>query len=426
MIMRRLKYTFIVLAAVSLFTGCRDKIVCPGGPGCEPTEDSHTFIMYVVGNNNLYSLLRGNVNMAMAAVEAGLPEDTRVVVYWDGKTSYNGDVVTRLTEIVNEGGKAVEKVLKEYDDQNSADPEVMRNVLRDVRYFAPAEVYGITLLGHGTGWFPPELNNLKQPLGGENCPEHDLRLRENPETRAYGPDGDEYMSTQDLVTGLAVMDFDYIIFDVCFMSSVEFLYELRGNAPYIVASPAEVMGSGIPYHRMLPVLFDRDYTLKQRLVGAIDAVVDYYEATTATKNSAAFTLIDTDGLDDLADAVKGIFETDVRDADFGEIQSLEILQPEHAFFDLQDYMRNITLDGDAVAQEAYTRFERALAATVAYERHTKEIYSALGSGLFGGDYFPADRVCGIASYIPRDYLPVTRKAYYETPWAEYTQPGMGL
>lgn len=412
----------MVLAVVAALTlsGCEKEPVCPGGPGCEPAEGSHTFIMYAVADNNLWRFLRGNINMAMTAVAKGIPENSRVLVYYDGKTDYTGNRKTTLTEIVSEGNAVVEKVLKTYDEQNSVDPAVMNRVLEDAAYFAPAEVYGISLLAHGTGWFPPELNNLKQPMSGDVVLEHDLRRRENSLTRAYGPDNTAYMSSKDLIQGLSAIDLDYIIFDVCFMASVELLYDLRNNAPYIMASPVEVMGNGIPYHKLIPVLFNRSYRIDQRLSSAVNTITDHY-LTVETTHSASFTVIATVALPALADAVRDIFATDPSEPELGEIQSLEVLSPNHAFFDLKDYMKNITADAGAEAQRAYAAFEKALSDVIVAERHTPEIYSALGTGLSGG-FFDATNVCGISSYIPRDYLPVTQKAYYETEWGSYIRP----
>lgn len=388
--------------------------------GCErgtdrppvPSEDSHTFIMYAVANNNLRGFLNGNVNMAMQAVINGIPENTRILVYWDDSST------TNLSEIVrNSDGTATKIVLKEYGEQTSTAPAVMRQVLNDVQTFAPAEVYGISLLGHGTGWFPSELNNLQQPASGEPCLEHDLRRPEDALTRAYGADGAALMSPDELVSGLAPIYFDYIVFDLCFMSSIELLYDLRYNADYILASPVEVMGDGIPYHLMLPRLFDRNYTIPQRLANATNAIVDYYNVQSYP--SAAFTVVETDKLQKVADAVKAVFATETSEPDFGEIQYLELLSPEHAFFDLRSYIRNIATDGSMETQAALAELEAALADVTIAERHTPRIYSALG---FGGGFFEASDMCGISSYIPREWLPVTMAAYYETEWARYTRP----
>lgn len=413
----------VLLLSLTLLAGCEKEPACPGGPGCEPTEGSHTFVMYAVGNNNLWRFLRGNINMAIEAVAKGIPANSRVLVYYDGPLDYLGNSRTALTEIVREGNGAVERVLKTYDEQNSADPAVMNAVWEDVEYFAPAEVYGAAFLGHGTGWFPPELNNLKQPRSGSNVPEHDLRRPENSLTRAYGPDGTVYMSTEDMARGLAPIHFDYLIFDVCFMASAEFLYELRDNADYIVASPAEVMGNGIPYHKLIPVILNRSYGMERRLANAVNTIVGHYMEAESYK-SASFTVVATAALPALADAVKGVFASAPDEPRLEEIQSLEVLAANHAFFDLKDYMQNITSGAGAESKAAYSVFETALANVIVAERHTPTIYSALGAGLTGG-FFDASKVSGISSYIPRDYLPVTRAAYYATSWGKYVRPESG-
>lgn len=395
--------------AAFVFVGCEPETKCSGGPGCEPTEVSHTFVMYMVAGNNLQSLLRGNVNMAMIAVKLGLPADSRVLVYWDGYT------MTRLSEIVVENGEAVEKTLKSYTPQNSVDPAVMQQVLEDVKELAPAEVYGIALGSHATGWFPPELNNLQRPQSGLSMPEHDLAKPEGALTRAFGADGSNYMSIPDLAIGLSPIHFNYILTDACFLSSIETLYDLRNSADYLISSPVEVMGTGIPYHKVLPVLFDRLYTLEQRLSSTVSTIIDSY--LVEDYPSAAFTLIKVDRMDALADAARDVYSAGLQDIDISGVQYLELIYPDHAFFDMRDYLSQATA-GSAEANAAFVKFDKALADIIIYERHTPRIYSALGSGGF----FNATRFCGISTYIPREKFPVTRAAYYNTAWALYTQP----
>lgn len=407
---KRLLYS---ICAVVLLAGCQSGNSHRGGS----TNSEQTFIIYAVADNNLWSYLRRNVEAAKQYVAAGLPDNARVLIYWDGQREFFGEKLTMLTELVCENGQAVEYILKKYDDQNSADPAVMRQVLADVQAFAPAESYGISLLAHGTGWFPPELVDLSQPASGTTHMEHDLRRPDDALTRAYGPDGTEYMSVEDLAQGLQQIDFDYVIFDLCFMSSIEALYALRDVAPYIMASPTEVMGAGIPYDRMLPIVLDTNLSVRDRLVKAANDIVDYYNGQ--EYNSAAFTVIDTQGLPKVADAVKAVFAGVTTAPDLEAIQALEILQ-EHAFFDLTSYLRNITENSGETAQTAFADFQAALAATVIHQNHTPHIYSALGTG--GGAFFDVTDMCGVSSYIPRDWLPVTRAAYYATEWGQYTQP----
>jgi hypothetical protein len=48
---------------------------------------------------------------------------------------------------------------------------------------------------------------------------------------------------------------DFIIFDACFMGSVEVCYELKDKAEYIVASPTEILSPGFVYSSMMQHLF---------------------------------------------------------------------------------------------------------------------------------------------------------------------------
>lgn len=381
---------------------------------------SQTILMYMVADNNLWRFQRTNVDMAKMAVEAGLPDNARILVYFDGKTDYMGEKQTTLSEIVLRNGVAVENVLMNYGDQDSADPAVMQTVLRDAARLAPADTYGITLAAHGTGWFPPELINvMEQRMPGQQpaAVEHDLRRPDDALTRAFGPDGEHYMTIEALAEGLTAIPLDYVIFDACFMSSVETLYALRDVAPYILASPAEIMGNGIPYHLLLPILFDSRYDLEKRLVTTIDEFVNYYEGEAYP--SAAMAVVRTDKLPALADAAKAVYEV-AAEPTVDAIQPLEVIPTNHAFFDLEDYLRNVTEGGDATALATFDAFDRALGEAILHQNHTERIYSALGT--WGGGFFDADRVCGISSYIPREELPVTREAWLETEWARYVYP----
>ena len=65
------------------------------------------------------------------------------------------------------------------------------------------------------------------------------------------------MDLPDLAEVLSPYRFDYILFDACFMGSVEVLYELRHSARYFIASPAEILADGFPYHLILPYLIGK-------------------------------------------------------------------------------------------------------------------------------------------------------------------------
>lgn len=45
-----------------------------------------------------------------------------------------------------------------------------------------------------------------------------------------------------------------LVFDTCFMSSIEVLYEMRNSFDYIVSSPTEVLATGFPYKKKVSYL----------------------------------------------------------------------------------------------------------------------------------------------------------------------------
>ena len=70
------------------------------------------------------------------------------------------------------------------------------------------------------------------------------------------------MEIADLAAALTG-HFDFIMFDACFMASVEVLYELRDKADYFIASPAEIISDGFPYEAAAPYFWGGEEDLKQ-------------------------------------------------------------------------------------------------------------------------------------------------------------------
>ena len=66
------------------------------------------------------------------------------------------------------------------------------------------------------------------------------------------------MNIEDLVTILsadAVPHFDFVLFDACFMQSIEVAYALRNFTDYYIGSPTEIPGPGARYDVLVPALF---------------------------------------------------------------------------------------------------------------------------------------------------------------------------
>ena len=108
----------------------------------------------------------------------------------------------------------------------------------------------------------PRLIELKNE-GGELV-ENTVKTYEN--RNWVGQDGNRYMNISDLVTILsadAVPHFDFVLFDACFMQSIEVAYALRSFTDYYIGSPTEIPGPGARYDVLVPALFsDGEVALK--------------------------------------------------------------------------------------------------------------------------------------------------------------------
>ena len=408
-------------------------------------EVEHTLVMYLIANNNLESSIYRNALDAEVGMDGALPS-TRLVIYLDRRHD------TKLYEVrylpYGEGGEYIRscKVLKEYPQQVSTTPEVMSSVLEDVKLLAPSKSYGLVLSGHGTGWFPKPSSgtNYDQqkvaPVGGGVELEYEFPYeRFVPETRAMGYDlvekedgsfvrtDESYISSQEIVAGLSPIHFDYILFDACFMSSIEFLYDLRHSADYVIASPVEILGVGMPYKQIVANLMSAGHDLAK----VCEVVMDVYmrDNDFTTTKSLALTLMDCSQFDALAEVVAEIYES-VKEGDYrqtitnrvdlGNVQVLDRMSPA-AFYDFEDYVCELAGGGDLQA-----KFLEALDRVVVKNVHTEDIYSygySPSSWAMGYDFIENKvggtlDLCGINTYIPYREVPVTLGYYFQTAWAK--------
>lgn len=448
--MSRILYNIMLATFVALFIGCDSLPVMDTAVDMSPVEQlgsgevEHTLVMYLLANNNLETSIYHNALDAEAGMVGALPS-TRLVIYLDRRNE------TKLYEVrylpYGDGDEYIRycKVLKTYPDQISTKPEVMRGVLEDVKRLAPSKSYGLVCSGHGTGWFPKPSSGTsydKQkvaPLWGEG--EYVFNYdRYVPETKAMGYDlveledgslvrtDESFISSAEIVEGLSPIHFDYILFDACFMSSVEFLYDLRHSTDYVIASPVEVLGVGMPYKEVVRNLM----TTNHNLATLCDIIMDVYmrdDKFTATK-SLALALIDCSHLEALADAVadvydsvsKGDYKSTLKDRiKLSEIQMLDRMIPA-AFHDMDDYV--YAMAGGNTPQMQH--FLEVLDKVVVKSVHTEDIYSyGYSSDGFAVGYANIEYkvngvmdLCGISTYVPSRDLPVTLEYYFQTEWAK--------
>ncbi len=380
------KYTFaLTVMALVFFSACRPDDV--PSPSNETKE--RTFLIYMAAQNslgnyngrhydyeNLESLLKG--------IKASHLQTNNVLIYHDPMVVVGGraDTRPRLLKVeMGSNGKAVTREIEIFVEQNSVSKEVMSAVINKVlknESFA-ADHYSFLMWSHGSGWLPAE------------------------STRAIGQDGSNWMDINDFAAAIPDGVFDYIAVDACYMAAAEFAYALRNDADYLIASPTEIMGTGMPYELMPNYLLGATPNYN----GFCDAFYNYYPEYGST-----LSLIKLGGMEALAGTVRNIL-SGVSMEQLYAIPSAGMQHfdrigttgySEYIFFDLGSFVKQL----DASAAQLQ-RFEQALAAAVPYERHSD-------SFLLGHSGFQIKEYSGLSVYVPRNTTASLRllNEYYQT------------
>lgn len=442
------KSTSLFAALIAIFAvSCADDFAEPPillAPG----EAEHTMIMYMFAHNDLTGSMLQNILAAEQGVKKSLPSG-RLVVYLDRADS------TYLYQMqylpYGNGSEHIRhwQLLKGYSKQDSHDPKVMRSVMADIRQLAPSKNYGLVVSGHGTGWFPrnnegtsynEQRIGAKGTIAGGNSQlvagtcstianeyHFPTLLGEESMTKYIGCDNydiNDSMVASELIEGLQDMHFEYIIFDACFMGSVEFIYEIRDVADYVISSPVEVLKAGYPYSDLVPLLLGAN----QNLVDVSAKIVDVYKNTFfSSLKSVAISLVDCSQLDDLADVMAKVYAAAKKNysgdcvsvieqvVDKTRLQPLDRVTPT-AFYDFEDFA--IELCDDNV--QLQTEVEEVIAKTILYAENTEDIWSASSMGDYWNIEYKVDGVldmCGLSVYMPIKSAPITMSFYSETAWA---------
>ena len=159
---------------------------------------------------------------------------------------------------------------------------------------------------------------------------------------------------------------EYILFDDCYMSSVEVAYELRNVCKYLIASPAEIMAAGMPFHK-----------IAQDLLGSpnYEAIcTDFYNYYANSPSAPYGTIAVTkcSELEKLAEIVERINATATEVT--RDVQYYDGYTP-HIFYDLGDYIDAICRD-----EMLLSEFQAQMTKCVPYKAHTAQVY-AYGSGV---------------------------------------------
>ena len=339
-----IKSKYYLLLIMIVLNGCSKKREVPD---IENGTPRNLVLIYIAGNNDL----KLDAINSFEKIKKGYTfnANNRVLIFLKSESS--------SSYLLTLGAKKTDTLVK-YGTENSSDPNFMKKVIADSRSKYKAEKIGMVLWSHATSWKPA----LK--------------------TKSFGQDRGSEMDVRDLARVLP-KDLEFMIFDACTMGSVEVLYELRNNAKYIMASPAEILSTSFPYQHITDQLFNGVDGLKKIATDFIK----YYEKETGLFQSATISLIQTDKLKFIADETSKLLDLKTPSSPFNKdlIQKLTF-----------DTSNNVpSFDFSSFLQKNFSKSE---AAVLGFKINEAVIIKGNTHAFLGNEI---DEFCGLSIYLPK-------------------------
>lgn len=319
-----------------------------------------TVLVYIGAENSLsYGHFHEQDLDEMLRAASDIPSDCKLLAYIDDNE------LPRIVSIEKGPDTAVSKLVKTYaEDHNSASPQVLHDVMSWAVDTYPSESYGLVMWSHGEAWLPAR------------APQRSIVI--DNEDNGYSNHGSkmEIAEMREALSNLPRLDF--ILFDACFMQSIEVAYELRTVTHYIIASPAEIPNPGAPYDLMLSAMFSQPISLS----GIVDGYYNYYQdnmvpvyAYGTDRYGISLSVVNCDVLEDLAALTAEMVVKYVDSEEALDLAGIQRYYPisfssRPEYFDMNGVMSRIISD-DA----DYIRWKRAFDAAVPYRRTTSWWYS---------------------------------------------------
>ena len=388
----------LILAVLTVITVTTVLVACNHNDEPDPVqeEDLRTVLVYIAADNSLTSFAADDIAEMVSGFAAVDADKNNLLVYVDTQSAKSF-----LYQISKDSkGAVVKKVLHEYQQQNSVYPTVMAEVYNRVFSAFPAKSYGLVLWSHGDGWLPSPANISASKAS----------------TRWFGQDGTSYMDISSLNTALnSAPHFDFILFDACFMQSVEVAYELKDRADYFIGAPNEIPGPGAYYTELVPAMFSQANDLASTVA---HGYYDYYAAkyTGQLGSNENWTMgvtvsvLKSSEVQALAAATAAILPKYITNGSAINVSSIYSYDPRSTYFyyDLKDLIKSLVASDD---QTLFSAWSDAFELAVPLHLTTDKTYSSFGYGMIS-----MSGSSGLSAYIPRSSYVSLNTFYHSYAW----------
>jgi hypothetical protein len=372
------KYSLIFILSLLFLSSCRHEDA--PFPDDNSPVSNRTVLVYLGTDNNFRA--EASTNIALFTANWDKNTDGNLLVYADaGENPVLVHICYDIQQQTN-----IADTIAVYPPENSANPTILTRVLNTIQDGWPALSYGLVVLSHVTGWLPANMSKLEPSLRSVIWD-------------AYTPESRNYMELADFANAIPYK-LDFIIFDACFMGSVEVCYELKDKVEYIVASPTEILSPGFVYSSMMQHLFKP----KADLETVAREFYEYYDRQSGFLRSATISIIKVSALEGLAEIAREILHQSPAPDNLKDIQTFGYGNYK-IYFDLKDYFQKLS-------PENYNRIQIMLDQCVVYKFFTDYYYSA-GTEMKQ----PVHIFGGLSIYIPQEVYPVANEEYKKLKWA---------
>ena len=323
-----------------------------------------------------------------------------------------------------------------YSEENSADAAVLSRIIHTVASEYPADSYGMIFFSHASGWLPEGM--LNSPRSSETGYSVTEQFYANKEMLSTDPrslvidkgDGtSREMKYQDFAAAIPDNQFDFIIFEACFMADVMTMYELRNKTEYILASSAEIVSPGFTplYKNEVMRLFDTKIPVQLVASDFGQIYVDYLKSSYPENNvycSTTMGLINMSEMQNLATTVKTALNDVKLNESTLQVDNIQRFdrpnkligsgQRRNRYFDLGHVMEHL------VSSSQYAAFQEQMEKTVVWKDNTKRFLLAnYGNGepyFSEYDGFFIEHHSGLSTYIEQAVYPQLNSAYINSAW----------
>ncbi len=313
------------------------------------------YFPYSGPSSDLYSFFIDNIRaMETAVIQKGGLGDNRLLLFVANAPQRGLTPVCDLMEMRYTNGKCTRDTLQHMVGYDFASPDAIAALLRQVTAVAPADKYAMIVGGHGEGWLPVASSaTVSARYFGGSLPQYQI-------------------SVSDFAKGVSAagVHLQYLLFDDCYLSCIENVYDLRHTTDWLIASTSEIMAKGMPYDLILPYLLQAQPDYK--------SVVEQFHAFYRTYRMPYGTIAATDcsKADMMADMMRTVNAAHTFDTSL--LSGLQDLDAAHwtptVYFDFGDYVQQLC-GSDTAACNA---FRSLLGQMVPYKAATDLIYSEAG------------------------------------------------